>query len=111
MPIDRAKPLQGQKAIVTGASSGIGATIARCFGAAGAAVGVNYRGNRESAEAIVREIRAGGSQAIALNADVSQEPAVKKMFAEFLQAFGRVDILVANAGIQRDAPFVEMSLE
>jgi glucose 1-dehydrogenase len=111
MPIDRAKPLQGQKAIVTGASSGIGAAIARCFGAAGAAVGVNYRGNRESAEAIVREIRAGGSQAIALNADVSQEPAVKKMFAEFLQAFGRVDILVANAGIQRDAPFVEMSLE
>jgi glucose 1-dehydrogenase len=110
MAVDPATPLRGQKALATGASSGIGAAVARRFAAAGAAVGVNYRGNADAAEAIVREIRAAGGDAIALRADVSQEAEVQAMFAAFDRAFGRLDILVANAGIQRDAPFAEMTL-
>jgi glucose 1-dehydrogenase len=110
MAFDPVTPLQGQKALVTGASSGIGAAVARRFAAAGAAVGVNYHGHPDAAEALVRAIRATGGEAVALRADVSQEPEVQEMFAAFDSAFGRVDILVANAGIQRDAPFAEMTL-
>ena len=111
MPHDPARPLHGQKALVTGGSSGIGAGIVRAFAAAGAAVGVNYRSHREQAERIVEEIRDAGGKAVALKADVSQEVEVQAMFDAFIDAFGRIDILVANSGIQKDAAFSEMTLE
>lgn len=105
------QPLARQRAIVTGASSGIGAAIARGFAAAGAVVGINYHSNAEAAEEIVSEVQAAGGQAIALKADVSSEHEVRGMFESFLTAFGRVDILVANSGIQMDAAAAEMSLD
>ncbi|WP_230534299.1 SDR family oxidoreductase [Microvirga roseola] len=105
------RPLQGQKALVTGASSGIGAAVARAFAAAGAAVGVNYRSHPERAGQIVEDIRSAGGEAVVLRADVSSEDEVRAMFDEFGSAFGRTDILVANSGIQRDAAFTEMTLD
>jgi glucose 1-dehydrogenase len=104
------QPLKGQKALVTGASSGIGAGVARALGAAGAAVVVNYVVNPDAAEAIVADIRKGGSEAIALKADVSREEDVQAMFREMVARWGTIDILVNNAGLQRDAPFTEMTL-
>ncbi|HEX9822212.1 MAG TPA: glucose 1-dehydrogenase [Methylomirabilota bacterium] len=103
--------LRGQKAVVTGASSGIGAGIALALGAAGAAVAVNYAGNPEGAKRVEAEIRAGGGEARTIRADVSREAEVEAMFAEVLAAWGRVDILVNNAGLQRDASLTEMTLE
>lgn len=103
--------LANQNVIVTGANSGLGAAIARAFGAAGATVGVNHRGKAEAAEKIVGEIRERDGKAIALKADVSKEAEVSKMFADFVQAFGRIDILVANAGIQKDAAIADMTIE
>jgi len=103
--------LRGQTAVVTGASSGIGAGIALALGAAGAAVAVNYAGNPEGAKRVEAEIRAGGGEARTIRADVSREAEVEALFAEVLAAWGRVDILVNNAGLQRDAPLTEMTLE
>jgi glucose 1-dehydrogenase len=103
--------LAGQTALVTGASSGIGARIAVALGAAGAQVGVNYSRNREGAEQVVREIAGAGGRAISLQADVSQEDQVRAMFAALFDSFGTIDILVSNAGIQKDAAFTEMTLE
>ena len=105
------KPLSGQSAIVTGASSGIGAGIARAFANAGAQVVVNYHANRSNAEQLVAEITQQGGAAIAVGADTADEAQVQQLFREALAAFGGVDIVVANAGIQRDAPFHEMSLD
>jgi glucose 1-dehydrogenase len=102
--------LRGQPAVVTGASSGIGAGIARHLADAGARVVVNYRGRAEAAKEIVEAIRASGGEAVAVQADVSQEEDVERLFAEAAAAFGTVHILVANAGLQRDAPAHEMSL-
>lgn len=104
------RALAKQKALVTGASSGIGYGIARAMAEAGAAVAINYHADRDPAEKLAGEIRAAGGNAIALHADVSQEDAVEAMFAETIDRFGRIDILVANAGIQKDAPTAEMSL-
>jgi glucose 1-dehydrogenase len=105
-------PLERQTAIVTGGSSGIGAAVARALAAAGAAVVINYRSNTEAAEALAAEIvtAAGGARAIALRADVSDEAQVAGLFKEAERAFGPPDILVANAGLQRDAAFAEMTL-
>lgn len=111
MPFDVHPPLRGQKALVTGASSGIGAAIAHAFGAAGAAVGVNYRSHADEAERIVEAIRSMGGEAMALKADVSHEDEVRAMFDAFGDAYGRIDILVANSGIQQDADFAEMTLD
>ena len=113
MNSDPSKRLHGQRAIVTGACSGIGASIASAFADAGAAVVVNYPSMRErgDAEAIVDKILAKEERAIAIEADVSQEQAVEQMFRTAIEAMGSVDILVNNAGIQSDAPFVDMSLE
>ena len=105
------QPLKGQRAIVTGANSGIGEGVAKALGEAGAAVVVNYVANPDAAEAVVKDIVSKGSEAIAIKADVSKEPEVEAMFAETLKKWGTVDILVNNAGLQRDAKFVEMTLE
>lgn len=104
------RPLLGQKALVTGANSGIGRAVAIALGAAGADVGVNYVTHPEQAAEVVGEIRRSGTDAIALQADVSAEDQVLAMFAAMVEKFGRVDILVANAGVQRDARFIDMTL-
>ncbi|MBA2352394.1 MAG: glucose 1-dehydrogenase [Burkholderiales bacterium] len=103
-------PLAGQKAIVTGANSGIGAAIAQTLAAAGAAVGVNHRGKLAPAQKIVSAIQEQGGEAMALRADVAREIEVIAMFDDFVAAFGRIDILVANAGVQKDAPLATMSI-
>jgi glucose 1-dehydrogenase len=103
--------LAGQAALVTGASSGIGAAIAETLGAAGARVAVNYRSNADGAEKVAAAIREVGGEAIVIQADVSKEAEVDRLFAETLAAFGRLDILIANAGLQRDAPAHAMSLD
>jgi len=103
--------LKGQKALVTGASSGIGEGVARALGAAGADVAVNYVTQPETARRIAEEISRNGVRAMALRADVSSEAEVGVMFDEMLSAWGGIDILVSNAGLQRDAPFTEMTLE
>ncbi|MCW2291572.1 glucose 1-dehydrogenase [Pseudomonas sp. BIGb0408] len=103
--------LHKQVALVTGGSSGIGAASAIALAQAGAAVVVNYRSGREAAQRLVEEIRSAGGEAIAVGADVSSEKEVEALFAETVSAFGRLDILLANSGMQRDAPTVDMSLE
>jgi len=105
------RPLHGQKAIVTGASSGIGRAIALALGAAGADVVVNYREGEDAAVEVVRQIAQSGSRALAQRADVSREGEVKDLFQRAIEHFGTVDILVNNAGLQRDAAFEEMMLE
>lgn len=102
--------LEGQKALVTGASTGIGRAIAAALGAAGAEVAVNYRDQRERAEVVVREIERAGSRAFAVRADVSRQVQVRRMFRAVRERFGTLDILVNNAGVQKDAPFDRMRL-
>jgi glucose 1-dehydrogenase len=103
--------LKGQVALVTGASSGLGAGAARGLAASGAAVVVNYHSQPEPAEKLADEIRAAGGQAVAVGADVSKEDEVEKLFAETLKAFGRLDILIANSGLQKDSAIAEMTLD
>ena len=103
--------LAGQKALVTGANSGIGQAVAIALGKAGADVAVNYVVDDDAANAVVQEIRRAGVNAIALKADVSAEQQVAEMFAAAVAKFGTLDILVANAGLQRDQAFHEMSIE
>ena len=105
------KPLIHQTAIVTGASSGIGEGVARALAAAGANVVVNYAGSKDKAASVVQAIRSGGGNAIDVQADVSSEQDVGHLFARTLEEFKTIDILVANAGIQQDAPLTEMTLE
>ncbi|MBK8908653.1 MAG: SDR family oxidoreductase [Rhodospirillales bacterium] len=103
--------LKGQKALVTGASSGIGEQVAVALGHAGADIIVNYVTNREKAEEAVQEIkRRCGTEAMAIQADVSKEEQVQAMFRTMCREFGTIDILVNNAGLQKDAPFDEMTL-
>ncbi len=104
-------PLEGQCALVTGGGTGIGAAIAGALAAAGATVVVNYARSGEAAERVAEGIRAGGGKALAVRADVSHEPDVLAMFAVAVQTFGTVDILINNAGIQRDADLLHMSLD
>lgn len=103
--------LQGQSALVTGSSSGIGKAIALAMAREGANVVINYHSNEKSALEIVQQIKTAGGKAIAVGADVSKEADVKRMFGEMFEAFGTIDILVNNAGMQKDAPFTEMSLD
>jgi glucose 1-dehydrogenase len=103
--------LAGQKAMVTGGSSGIGRAVAIALGGAGADVVVNYRSGEEEAQEVVDAIKEKGSNAIAIQADVAKEDQVQVMFAQMCDAFGTIDILVANAGLQKDAPFDQMTLQ
>jgi len=93
------KLLQGKVAIVTGASKGIGAGIAKAFAAQGASVVVNYASSKASADAVVAEITRAGGKAVAVQGSVAKEAEVKQLFAESHEAFGRLDILVNNAGV------------
>jgi glucose 1-dehydrogenase len=105
-----ARPLSGQKALVTGANSGIGRAVAIALGQAGADVVVNYVAGEDAAEEVVRAIEQHGVKAYAHLADVSDETQVLDMFSTMTQRLGTIDILVNNAGLQRDAPFQEMTL-
>lgn len=91
--------LAGKVAIVTGASKGIGAGIAKGLAAAGATVVVNYASSREGADRVVSEITAGGGRAIAVQGDMSRPPDVRRLFEETERAFGSLDVLVNNAGV------------
>jgi len=103
--------LDKQVAIVTGASSGIGQAVARTFAANGAAVAINYHSHEEDAQALVREIEESGGRAVAIKADVSDPEQVSQLFAQTLEAFGAIDIVVANSGMQKDAAARTMSLD
>jgi len=107
-PINRV--LKGQKAIVTGGSSGIGKGVVTALGHAGADVLVNYTSRAEEAEKVAEELRRCGSRAITWKADVSKEDQVQDMFKRAIEEFGTVDILINNAGLQKDAPVDQMSL-
>ena len=103
--------LQGQKALVTGANSGIGFGVALALGRAGADVVVNYVAGDETAQQAVEEIKQSGVQAYAHQADVAKEDQVQAMFQRMCNEFGTIDILINNAGLQRDAAFDQMTLE
>ena len=103
-------PLKGQRALVTGANSGIGAAVALGLAEAGAKVVINYVVHPEAADELVEQIKAKGGDALAIHADVSDETQVINMFDEMIKAWGSIDILVANAGLQRDAAITEMTL-
>jgi glucose 1-dehydrogenase len=103
--------LEGQRALVTGANSGIGAGIAEGLAAAGARVVINYVNRPEEAQRLVRKIKDGGGEAIAVQADVSQEHQVRAMFEQVVEELGGLEILVNNAGLQKDASLVDMSLQ
>ena len=105
------KKLEKQTAIVTGSSSGIGLGVVKAIAAAGAKVVVNYYKGDEEADKAVKEIKADGGEAIAVQADVSDEADVEKMFNKAIEEFGSIDIVVANAGMQKDAAFVDMTLK
>jgi glucose 1-dehydrogenase len=105
------KVLKGQKALVTGANSGIGKGIAIALAHAGADVVVNYRSGPETAQQVVEEANHCGSRVYAHQADVSREDQVQAMFQKMFQEFGTIDILVNNAGLQKDAPFDQMTFE
>jgi 3-oxoacyl-[acyl-carrier protein] reductase len=101
--------LKGKVAIVTGASKGIGAGIAKGFAAAGAAVVVNYASSREGADRVVGEIKTKGGNAIAVQGDVARAGDVQRLFAEAKKAFRKVDIIVNNAGVYDLKPFEDVT--
>jgi len=103
--------LANQVALVTGASSGIGAGVATALAKEGAAVAVNYHANADSAHELVDEIRRAGGRAVSIKADVGQPDDIARMFATVHDQLGDVDIVVANSGIQKDAPSIDMTLE
>ena len=103
--------LSGKTAVVTGASKGIGAGIAKGLAAEGAAVVINYASSKDGAERVVADIKAKGGKAIAVQGDVAKAADVEKIFAETKQAFGRLDILVNNAGVYNLLPLEEVTEE
>jgi glucose 1-dehydrogenase len=105
------KSLKGQKALVTGANSGIGKAVALALGHAGADVVLNYFSGEDAARAIADDAVCGGNRAYAHKADVSDEQQVQEMYQRMFEEFGTIDILVANAGLQLDAPFEKMSVQ
>jgi 3-oxoacyl-[acyl-carrier protein] reductase len=105
------KKLEGQVAVVTGASKGIGAAIAEHLAAAGAAVVVNYASSKAGAEAVVKRIQQADGKAVAVQGDVSRLEDIRRLFAETKKAFGKVDILVNNAGIYEFSPLEAITPE
>lgn len=105
------KRLAGKVALVTGASKGIGADIAKGLAREGASVVVNYASSRQDADKVVAEIESQGGRAVAVQANVAREADVKLLFAEVRDAFGRLDILVNNAGVYQFAPIEEFTEE
>lgn len=103
------RKLEGRVAVVTGASKGIGAAIAKHLAAEGAAVVVNYSSSNEGAERVVADIQAGGGRAVAVRANLSNKSEIDPLFAEATKAFGRIDILVNNAGIYEFSPIEGIS--
>src|SRR5262245_16924366 len=105
------KKLEGKVAVVTGASKGIGAEIARQVAAAGAAVVVNYSSDKAGAERVVEDVKKAGGKAVAVQANLSKEADVGKLFAETKKAFGKLDVLVNNAGIYEFVPIENVTPE
>jgi 3-oxoacyl-[acyl-carrier protein] reductase len=105
------KKLVGKVAVVTGASKGIGAAIAKKFAEEGAAVVVNYSSSKDAADRLVAEITGNGGKAVAVQADVAKEADIRRLFAETKKAFGTLDILVNNAGIYDFKPLEELTAE
>ncbi|MBI3866570.1 MAG: glucose 1-dehydrogenase [Planctomycetia bacterium] len=105
------KKLEGKVAVVTGASKGIGASIARHLADEGAAVVVNYSSSKAGADRVVGQIVEHGGRAVAVQADVSKPADVRRLFAETKKAFGKLDVLVNNAGIYKFAPLSEVTPE
>ncbi|MBO9662547.1 glucose 1-dehydrogenase [Dokdonella sp.] len=103
--------LQGKVAVVTGASKGIGASIAKGLAAAGASVVVNYAASREGADRVVAEITQAGGKATAVQGDVAKSADVERLFAQTQETYGRLDILVNNAGVYQFAPLEELTEE
>src|ERR1700680_1174126 len=103
--------LKGKVAVVTGASKGIGAGIAKSLAAEGAAVVVNYASSKQDADRVVAEITKRGGKAVAGQADVSKAPDVQRLFAETKRAFGKLDVLVNNAGVYQFAALGEITEE
>lgn len=103
--------LSGKVAVVTGASKGIGAGIAKALGAAGASVVVNYASDKSGADKTVAEITKSGGKALAVGASVAKSADIDKLFAETKKAFGKVDILVNNAGVYSFSPLEEITEE
>ena len=103
--------LKDRVVIVTGASKGIGAGIAKAFGRAGASVVVNYASSRSGADAVVSGIEAAGGRAAAVQANVAEEADVKHLFAQTIDRFGRVDVLVNNAGVYGATPIAEVTAD
>ena len=101
--------LSNKVAVVTGASKGIGAEIAKSLAAEGASVVVNYASSKEGADRVVDEIKAAGGKAIGIQADVAKAGDVKRLFDETNKAFGKVDVLVNNAGVYRFGPLEEFT--
>ena len=101
--------LQGKVAIVTGASKGIGASIAKALAAEGASVVVNYASSKAGADAVVADIAKAGGKAVAVHGSVAKEAEVKRLFVEADEAFGRLDILVNNAGVYQFNPLEEVT--
>jgi 3-oxoacyl-[acyl-carrier protein] reductase len=106
-----AKKLQGKVAVVTGASKGIGASVARHLADEGAAVVVNYAASKLAAETVVAEIKAAGGRAVAVQADLARPEDARRLVAEAVKAFGRLDVLVNNAGVYEFAPLEAISPE
>jgi 3-oxoacyl-[acyl-carrier protein] reductase len=101
--------LQGKVAVVTGASKGIGAAIAKAFAAQGASVVVNYASSKSGADAVVAEITSAGGKAVAVHGSVAKEAEVKRLFVEAHEAYGRLDILVNNAGVYQFGALEEVT--
>lgn len=103
--------LQDKVAIITGADTGIGKGISECMSREGAAVAIDYRGDRAPADDLVQQIESGGGKAIAIEADVTQPGEVAKLIGETVATFGKLDIFVNNAGIEKKVPFLEVPLD
>jgi 3-oxoacyl-[acyl-carrier protein] reductase len=104
-----ANRLAGKVAVVTGASKGIGAAIAKLYAAEGAAVIVNYSSSKTAADQVVAEIAAAGGKAVAVQGDVSKQADIARLFAQAVETYGKVDILVNNAGVYEFSPLEEVT--